>query len=76
MITVSPEFQEQLDANNHDYLVNVDITLKNNTTLPTITKDQLFKCSIEDAVGSDSKFDALGSAIVNQAILMFIFKLV
>ena len=69
MITVSPEFQEALENGNRNYLVKVDITLADSTVLSTITKDDLIELSIEDAVSQDTKFTALGGAVINKAAI-------
>ena len=69
MITVSDSFKTELENGNRNYLVRVDITLADSTVLPTITKDNLIDLSIEDAVSQDTKFTALGGAVINKAVI-------
>ena len=69
MITVSDSFKTELENGNRNYLVKVDITLADSTVLPTITKDNLIDLSIEDAVSQDTKFTALGGAVINKAVI-------
>lgn len=66
MINVSDEFKKKLNNDQRDYLEKIDLTLKDGTELH-LTNADIWGSSfaIEDAVGSDDTFSAIGSAIIN-----------
>lgn len=66
MISVSDAFKKKLDNDQRDYLEKIDLTLKDGTELH-LTNADIWGSSfaIEDAVGSDDTFSAIGSAIIN-----------
>lgn len=66
MLNLSSEFIAKLQNDERDYLVKVDITLADSTVLHLTNEhiwDNSFK--LDDAVGSDNSFTALGSAVIN-----------
>ena len=66
MISVSNEFKKKLDNDQRDYLEKIDLTLKDGTELHLTNADIWGNSfAIEDAVGSDDTFSAIGSAIIN-----------
>lgn len=66
MINVSDAFKKKLDNDQRDYLEKIDLTLKDGTELHLTNADIWGNSfAIEDAVGSDDTFSAIGSAIIN-----------
>lgn len=70
MISLSKDFRRALFDDQRNYLVWADITPVGGSTLQ-LTNDQIWSAglSLEDAVSDDNTFGALGSAIINQALL-------
>lgn len=66
MINVSSAFKKKLSNDERDYLEKIEMTLADGTELLLTNKD-IWGSSlmIDDAVGGDSTFSAIGSAIVN-----------
>lgn len=66
MLAISKEFQQELYNGNRDYLLYVDITLKDKTIL-SFTNDEIWENSfkIEDATSDTDGFN-IGSAIINK----------
>lgn len=66
MINVSSAFKKKLSNDERDYIEKIDMTLADGTVLNLTNKD-IWGSSliIDDAVGGDSTFSAVGSAIVN-----------
>ena len=66
MLAISKEFQQELYNGNRDYLLYVDVTLKDKTIL-NFTNDKIWENSfkIEDAT-SDTDGFKIGSAIINK----------
>lgn len=66
MINVSSEFLQKLYKDERDYIERIEIDLKDSTHLELENQDIWGNSfSIEDAVGGDNTFSAIGSAIVN-----------
>ena len=66
MRNVSSAFRQMLYNNKRKYNITLDITLSDGTEL-TVTNDNIMDGGIEidDAVGDDGNFSALGSTIIN-----------
>ena len=66
MLAISKEFQQELYNGNRDYLLYVDVTLKNGIIL-NFTNDEIWENSfkIEDATSDTDGFN-IGSAIINK----------
>lgn len=66
MINVSNEFLQKLYKDERDYIERIEINLTDGTHLELANQDIWGNSfSIEDAVGGDNTFSAIGSAIVN-----------
>lgn len=66
MINVSSNFRKKLALDDRAYLEKVDLTLKDGTVLHLTNADIWGgSLSIDDSVGSDNSFTALGACIVN-----------
>lgn len=70
MRSTSKEFRRALFEDKRNYLVWADITPVGGSTLQ-LTNDQIWSAglSLDDAVSDDSRFEALGATVVNQALL-------
>lgn len=70
MISVSNQFLTDIENDNRNYRMYVDITLANSTVLH-LTNEDLWEdgVRIEDSVSEDSKLE-VGSAIINQCIVV------
>lgn len=70
MINVSNQFLTDIENDNRNYRMYVDITLANSTVLH-LTNEDLWEdgVRIEDSVSEDSKLE-VGSAIINQCIVV------
>lgn len=64
MIPVSNDYRRQLIAGNRNWVVKIDMTLANGTSLE-LTNDQIWEggITIDEAISSDTSFD-IGSAII------------
>ena len=71
MINLTPAFKQKLFNDERDYLEYADITLENNTVLH-LTNANFWQngFSIEDSIGEDNTFSALGAAVVNSCTLV------
>lgn len=71
MINVSKAFKRKLYSDDYSFINSANITLANGIVLDEITNTSIMSSglSIEDAVGSDEAFDALGSTVINSATL-------
>lgn len=71
MINLTPAFKQRLFNDERDYLEYADITLENNTVLH-LTNANFWQngFSIEDSIGEDNTFSALGAAVVNSCTLV------
>lgn len=70
MINVSSEFRQELANNRRHYQMTVYITLADETELTLTNEDIIYDgFSTDDAVSSDSAFQALGSCVINSATL-------
>lgn len=66
MINVSSNFRKKLALDDRAYLEKVDLTLKDGTVLHLTNADIWGgSLSIDDSVGSDNSFTALGACVVN-----------
>lgn len=66
MINVSSNFRRKLAMDDRAYLEKVDLTLKDGTVLHLTNADIWGgSLSIDDSVGSDNSFTALGACVVN-----------
>lgn len=67
MINVSNEFKNLMAEDNRDFLVYLDITLKNGTTLDTLTNPDIWQdgFKINDGVTQNGQF-TVGSCIINK----------
>lgn len=68
MIEVSQKYKDTMVAGLRNFNADIEITLSNGVTLPSITNAQLRSFSVDDAVSDDNKFTMLGSAIINQCV--------
>lgn len=71
MINLTPAFKQKLFNDERNYLEYADITLRNNTVLH-LTNANFWEngFSIEDSIGDDDTFSALGSAVVGSCTLV------
>lgn len=71
MINLTPAFKQKLFNDERNYLEYADITLENNTVLH-LTNANFWQngFSIEDSIGEDNTFSALGAAVVNSCTLV------
>lgn len=66
MINVSDNFQKKLENDERDYVERIDMVLSDDTELQFTNKDIWGSSfTIDDAVGGDGAFSAVGSAIIN-----------
>ena len=69
MLNVTPAFKRKLYNNERDYINRLEITLADGTQL-SVNNEHIMGSSgveLDDAVGEDDNFSALGSTIINSA---------
>ena len=59
MIEVSQKYKDTMVAGLRNFNADIEITLANGITLPSITNAQLRSFSVDDAVSDDNKFTML-----------------
>lgn len=71
MINLTPAFKQKLYNDERNYLEYADITLLNNTVLH-LTNQNFWEngFTVEDSIGEDDTFSALGSAVVGSCTLV------
>lgn len=71
MINLTPAFKQKLFNDERNYLEYADITLQNNTVLH-LTNQNFWEngFTIEDSIGEDDTFSALGSTVVGSCTLV------
>ena len=70
MIPVSGAFKRAIYDNSANFDIRVEITLVDGTEL-SLTNTELYGngISIEDAIGNDTSFNALGGVVINSATI-------